>query len=159
MIDQQIADAEQRLAELSAFASRLYRVRSGLSDPAPDGECGGDCGRMVTTPPALAEAGTSISCALSRDDLGGRTQQWREVLDHARSRRPLGTDENTVGLVVGFANDAGLFTQLAHLIAAEQHCCSFYTFALRISADHVVMEVRAPRDAQPLMTELFGAAA
>lgn len=182
LIDQQIADTDRRLAELSAFASRLRTVRSGLAGPAPAGGCGPDCGCTITdtTPIASAPAGVAdlglidlraapplaqtredpvIACTLSRDDLGERTRQWRDVLDRARYQRPMQTDEADIGLDVVFDNDAELLSQLAYLIAAEQQCCSFYAFTLRIAGGEVALQVRAPRDAEPQMTELFGASA
>lgn len=179
MVDQQITETERRLAELSAFAARLQTVRSELAGPALAGGCGPDCGCMITktastvaapegvadlglidvsasVPPVQTEADSVIACTLSRDDLGERTLQWREVLNRARYRRQLETDEASSGLEVGFDNDVTLVKQLAYLIAAEQQCCSFYSFTLRIAEGDVAVEVRAPLDAQPLMTELFG---
>lgn len=179
MIDQQITDTEHRLAELSAFADRLRTVRSELAGPAPAGGCGPGCGCMITDTgpaaapapevadlgltdvsvtacPSSADVGPAIACTLSSDDLGERTLQWREVLGHARYRRPVETDPASVGLEIGFGSDAALISQLAYLIAAEQQCCSFYEFTLRIADGGASVQVRAPRDAQPLMAELFG---
>ena len=155
LIDQQITDTGHRLAELSAFASRLRSVRSGLAAPAPAGGCGPDCGCTITTtmPSATAPA---IACTLGRDDLAERRLQWREILDRASYRHPLETDEGSVGLEVGFDFDAALVSQLAYLIAAEQQCCSFYAFTLRVAGGAAAVEVRAPRDAELLVTELFG---
>lgn len=182
LIDQQITDTEHRLAELSAFADRLRDVRSQLAGPAPAGGCGPGCGCMISdTPPAVApprgvadlglmdvsaaavpqESGDdpAIACTLSPDDLGERTLQWREVLGHARYRRPVNTDAASVGVEVGFDGDAALVSQLAYLIAAEQQCCSFYDFTLHVGGGAASVQVRAPRAAEPLMTSLFGESA
>lgn len=178
LVEQQIADTDHRLAELSAFVDRLRSVRSGLSGPAPAGRCGPDCGCMITDDhfPAQIPAGAAdlgvveagaplgvvhadpspIACSLGREELGERTMQWQQILTRARRRTDLGETERGVGVQLTFDNDAVVVSQLAYLIAAEQQCCSFYAFTLTVADGTVVVEIRAPRDAAPLLDELFG---
>jgi hypothetical protein len=62
-----IAEAEQRIAELSAFAAHLAAVHEDLGGPAPMEACGPGCGcvpadapgpmRLELTRPRQAEAG------------------------------------------------------------------------------------------------------
>jgi hypothetical protein len=44
-------------------------------------------------------------------------------------------------------------------MAAEQSCCSFFSFALTVDDRGVALEVRAPQDAAELVTAVFGAPA
>ncbi|WP_110473013.1 MerR family transcriptional regulator [Williamsia limnetica] len=178
LVDQQITETDHRLAELSAFAARLRSVRSNLSEPAPAGRCGPDCGCTITDgqfpvpmPEGTADLGVAeataplggadadppaIACSLDREELGERTMQWQQILTHARSRTDLEDTETGVGVQLTFDNDAVMVSQLAYLIAAEQQCCSFYAFTLTVADGTVVVQVRAPRDAAPLLGELFG---
>jgi hypothetical protein len=48
---------------------------------------------------------------------------------------------------------------LAKLAAAEQSCCSFFEFSIRIENDHVSMDVVGPDDAADLIVSVFGSAA
>ncbi|ORM37242.1 MerR family transcriptional regulator [Williamsia sp. 1135] len=179
LIDQQITETDHRLAELSAFAARLRSVRSGLSGPAPAGSSGPDCGCMITDsqvpvqmPAGIADLGVvdaatpvggadadspAIACSLGREELGERTMQWQQILTRARHRTELEDTESGVGVQLTFDNDAVLVSQLAYLIVAEQQCCSFYTFTMTVAGGEVVVvQVRAPREAAPLLGELFG---
>ena len=57
-----------------------------------------------------------------------------------------------------FGDDVDV-VELTRLMHAEQGCCRFFGFALTIDADGVGLEVRAPADAQDVVTSLFGAPA
>ena len=50
---------------------------------------------------------------------------------------------------------AGLAAELA---AAEQRCCAFFAFTLRLAGGGLELEVRAPAEGLPLLTEVFGSA-
>jgi len=47
---------------------------------------------------------------------------------------------------------------LIDLVAAEQACCQFFTFAITVDSRGVALEVEAPAEAQPIITTLFGGA-
>ena len=55
-----------------------------------------------------------------------------------------------------YVSDIG---ELARLAAAEQHCCSFFRFAITVDGRGVALEVAAPSDALDLVSALFGVAA
>ncbi|MFM2071566.1 MAG: hypothetical protein RLZZ623_1829, partial [Actinomycetota bacterium] len=42
------------------------------------------------------------------------------------------------------------------LVAAEQHCCQFFTFAITVDGRGVGLEVRCPAAALPVLESLFG---
>ena len=46
-------------------------------------------------------------------------------------------------------------SELIRLAAAEQDCCQFFTFAITIDSRGIALEVRAPRDALPVLHSLF----
>lgn len=178
LVDQRIVETDRRLAELSAFADRLQSVRVGLTGPAPAGGCGPECGCLINdTPPQSAVVGPVrdlgvtdvsapnapsdvepvIACSLGPDDLSERTEQWRQLLGQAIYRRPLAREGATITLRVGFANHSRVISDVVTLVAAEQQCCSFYGFTVHIGGGEVVVDVRAPQMAEPLMIDLFGA--
>jgi hypothetical protein len=47
--------------------------------------------------------------------------------------------------------------ELARLVAAEQHCCAFISFAITVDQRGVALEVRAPDGADRIVTTLFAA--
>jgi hypothetical protein len=74
------------------------------------------------------------------------------VLSHA-------TDGPTTvdgGLAVRFERDPQLAAEVSALAAAEQACCSFFAFAVRIDHTGTELTVTAPADARPLIDALFG---
>ncbi|MEV8287884.1 heavy metal-responsive transcriptional regulator [Streptomyces niveus] len=167
-----IAESEGRIAELSAFCAHLAAVQADLSGPAPEGGCGPDCG--CTTAPAASGPAASgpvpvplsptrtarapgawrdapVACTLGGSELAGRTREWRRLVERAESRT-----EIPDGLLLSFPATPDLAGRLAALAAAEQDCCSFYDFTLRLSPTTLELTVRAPEAAAPLLAELFG---
>ena len=76
---------------------------------------------------------------------------WQAVLDLARTRTatPDGAKR------AQFADDIDL-GRLAQLVAAEQHCCAFFSFAITIDDRGIALEVRAPDGAADIVSSLFG---
>ncbi|MHA4848120.1 MerR family transcriptional regulator [Rhodococcus sp. MSC1_016] len=168
MITERITDADGRIAELSAFSAHLARVRTDLSQPPPTGACGPECGCLTTAPttpvavsftrtrpepaPALDDRpATPVACTHGGDQKGERIQQWRQVLDSATGREDIDG-----GLRLRFPADPDLVADVARLATAEQGCCAFFDFTLQLTPGALVMSVRAPEAAEPLVTELFG---
>jgi hypothetical protein len=69
-----------------------------------------------------------------------------------RSRTPLLGG----GLRIEFDESVAV-EDLARLVAAEQGCCAFYSFALTFDARGMGLEVTAPPGAEPVVAALFGA--
>jgi MerR family transcriptional regulator, copper efflux regulator len=164
LITQKLRPAKRQVIELTAFAAQLEVAAEQLSGEAVDGPCGDDCACLAPTPDAAARTppvlsnpqpvDVPIACTLEPGALGGRLAEWRTVLDHVRSR--VSTADG--GLRIGFdaAADIG---RLATLVAAEQRCCPFFSFALTVDHRGLALEVRAPQDAGGIVDELFGRAA
>ena len=49
----------------------------------------------------------------------------------------------------------GLAGRAAELAAAEQQCCEFFEFTLDLAAGELRLEMRAPEDALPMLSEVF----
>jgi MerR family copper efflux transcriptional regulator len=77
--------------------------------------------------------------------------EWRRLLGQADGREAVDG-----GLVFRFP--AGLAGRVGELAAAEQQCCPFFEFTLRLAAGELRFEVRVPEDAAPLLADLFGTA-
>lgn len=65
-------------------------------------------------------------------------------------------EERTGGVHAWRLRTGGPYTGVA---AAEQDCCSFYDFTLRLSQTTLELTVRAPEAAAPLLADLFGVTA
>ncbi|WP_458083701.1 hypothetical protein [Streptomyces malaysiensis] len=50
----------------------------------------------------------------------------------------------------------GLAAEVAALAAAEQSCCAFFDFTLRLAPDALQLDVRAPAGAAEMPADLFG---
>ncbi|MFD6881832.1 MerR family transcriptional regulator [Rhodococcus sp. NPDC060084] len=156
-------DTDARTAELIAFADTLRRALSWLDDMPERAEpCDATCvvhapdtrsraHHLPLTPSRVADNGgsaTPIACSLGGADHRTRAQQWRRLLIGA-VREP-----STAGVRLRLPVDrAGA---LARLAAAEQQCCPFFEFTLRLSGSRVVLEVEAPPEAAGMVRELFG---
>ncbi|MFC4951005.1 MerR family transcriptional regulator [Pseudonocardia sp. GCM10023141] len=168
LVADRIADADRRRAELAAFSARLAGVHERLSQPAPAGACGPDCGCTtsaapgpvpLTLSPARAEATPAepwreapVACTLDGAQLGQRTVQWQRVTRHATGRR-----DTADGIELTFPATPELAAEVAALAAAEQDCCAFFDFTLHLTPTALELTVRAPDAAEPLLADLFGA--
>ncbi|MFJ4099851.1 MerR family transcriptional regulator [Amycolatopsis japonica] len=163
-----IADADRRRAELAAFSARLAGVHERLSEPAPAGACGPDCGCTttaasgpvpVTLSPTRPKAPEDeswreapVACSLDGAQLGQRTEQWHRITRQATGRR-----ETADGVQLTFPATPELAAEVAALAAAEQDCCAFFDFTLHLSPSALELTVRAPETAETMLADLFGA--
>lgn len=157
VLSARIADAERRAAELEAFTDRLRRVLADLDGPTPPGRCAPGCGLPGGDRSAQVPAGVgarpspvAIACTLVGDDRAERIVRWRRLLAGARRE-----DVDGGVLLRMPAERAGAVAALA---AAEQRCCAFFEFTMRLVGGSVELEVRAPAEAAPLLAEVFGTA-
>jgi hypothetical protein len=92
-----------------------------------------------------------IACTLAGGAVPDRLAEWRSLVDQARSR----TTEPDGALRVELADDVAL-GELTRLVAAEQRCCAFFSFAITVDARGIGLEVRAPEAATDIVASLFG---
>lgn len=157
LVNRKLDDAERRSAELAAFTAQLHQAASTLGIHTPAGACDADCGCMAPSgAPAMVTLGRAakpevpVACTLAAADTEQRLADWHEVLSHVRQRRITASGlrlEFDVGAPVG---------AIATLAAAEQECCAFFVFALRVDRDGVVLEVGAPPEAVSMLHGMFG---
>ncbi|OHV31832.1 MULTISPECIES: MerR family transcriptional regulator [Pseudofrankia] len=174
LVAARIVDADQRAAELSAFAARLAAFHTELAGAAPAGGCGPGCGCLATTGPSSAGPvpltlspvrpglaaddqawrDAPVACALGGDEQANRAAHWRELLGEA-----VGREEIADGLRVTFPPGVDLAVRVTALAAAEQDCCAFFAFTLHLAPTALVLTVRAPETATALLADLFGVSA
>ena len=157
LVTEKIRTAQDRIVELTIFAAQLQRAASQLGREPIDGACGADCACL--TDATVTSAGVVVgpapsspmACTLEPEAMAGRLEDWQSMLEQAVARSM--TDDN--GLRVEFGAD-GDITELSRLVAAEQRCCTFFSFAITVDARGVALEVRAPQTAADVVTSVFG---
>ena len=177
-VETKIAGAHAQIAAMTTLAAELQRAAATLATAPVDGPCDDTCGCTADSPtltstrtsvPLVAKADSDardgggdvpIACTLGAGEMDARLGEWtalladrQDLLQGVVARRAL---SDGVRLEFGSSTDV---TEIARLAAAEQGCCRFFDFALTIDGRGVALEVRAPADAQPVLTALFGAAA
>lgn len=172
VIDAKIAEAQSRVAELTAFVGDLQRVAAELGSHTPDGPCDDHCGCAVTstsdaqvdpvpvvlTPEAtetacdVGEGDAPIACSLGGGDVDQRIADWQALLAWVRTRTTVDG-----GVRLTFDPDTPI-EAIARLAVAEHECCRFFDFGLTIDERGLALEVRAPADGQEMLSEVFGSA-
>jgi DNA-binding transcriptional MerR regulator len=147
LVTAKLAAAERQVAELSAFSAQLRTAAVALAGEPIDGPCEAGCACLSAPQPE-----PDIACTLTIGERPARQQDWRTTLRHASNRTALLGG----GLRIEFDERVAL-EDLARLVAAEQSCCSFFSFALTIDGRGVGLEVTAPPGADSVMEALFGA--
>jgi DNA-binding transcriptional MerR regulator len=163
-------DVTARISELAAFGADLARAKEDLAAPSPAGPCDDGCGCMGSQVhpvelgrprpigPARIEqrptgpAGTPLACTLSGDGQTARFAEWADLLSHATGKTEAGGSADIM-----FPADPDLAGQLAALAVREKECCSFFAFTLDLTAaGGIILRVRAPQGAEPLVAGLLG---
>lgn len=93
-----------------------------------------------------------IACSLQPAEMPGRLDDWRLLLGTVTGRDPI-----PGGWRLSFGSRTVL-EELVRLVVAEHDCCPFFGFAIVLDGDGLRLEVTAPPEGEPLVTELFGAA-
>jgi DNA-binding transcriptional MerR regulator len=155
LVSTRIREAEQRIAELSAFVTALSGVHADLTGSAPDGACAPGCGCMsaeqpnpAKPPPALEPI---IACSLAGDEQHRRRGEWAQLMASCTE-----AEDTARGVRASFPVDPELAARLARLAAAEQSCCSFLQFSVTFTPTALAMTVDAPPSARPILADLFG---
>ena len=162
-----LAETQTRIGELVALAAQLQAVSARLEDSPTSGACGDGCPCSTAAPAPLADrrtfvpltrgpaaAAPPIACSLDAGSVPDRVSEWQALVARAESRAPI-----SGGVALEFVASPGLVAEVARLAAAEQDCCTFFTFTLTMTTGHVRLEVQAPEDAADVVTAMFGTAA
>jgi DNA-binding transcriptional MerR regulator len=156
LVTDKLAAARRREREMAALTEQLESVAEQLAGEPSDGPCGDTCACMAGEPAVTLRrdprAAVPIACTLDRDAVPERVASWRSMLSRTRDRALLGDGRMAVQL------DATVpIAALAELVAAEQRCCSFLSFAITVDARGVALEVRGPADALTTFGRAVGA--
>jgi hypothetical protein len=100
-----------------------------------------------------AAGDVAIACTLGAGEVPQRIADWQDALRDVTAREPV--DGGVRLHLPRHAPVAGL----AALIEAEQRCCRFFTFALTVGVDAIVLDVTAPAGAEDVVHALVGAPA
>ena len=161
LVTGKIQATQGQIVELVAFGSQLQTAAARLGSPSTDGPCGDDCACLASTddaasptPVVLLTASSvhpPIACTLQPGAMPDRVADWHAVLSSARERSTTADGR----LRVEFGRDVDI-AELARLIAAEQQCCAFFSFALTIDQRGIALEVGAPEAATEVVDKVFG---
>jgi DNA-binding transcriptional MerR regulator len=160
LVDSKVADTQRQTAELVALLGQLQAVAARMSSHTPDGPCDDECGCTSD----VATAGEPISlrasvirpdepliaCTLQAGEMEQRMAEWQHALESATRRTEI---DQGVRVTLDRSTDVA---GLAQLLADEQTCCSFFTFALTLTSDQIFLDVMAPADGLPMVQALFG---
>ena len=161
LVDAKITDAQRRVTELIAFTAQLQVARHSLSAAVSGGPCGPDCncvsstersGQRFLTVVPLSATDRAIACTLNHADMGERITEWQAVLSTVTARISIDG-----GIRLSLGTDADL-AEVSRLARAEWGCCSFFSFALTVDGRGVALEVRAPAEANEIVSSVFGVA-
>jgi MerR family transcriptional regulator, copper efflux regulator len=176
LVEAKITEAHTQLADLTSLTGDLEQAATTLSSQPVDGPCDDTCGCTTdpdptassTAVPLITKSDTTrttsvegcsdgcgrevpIACTLGAGEMSGRLDDWNALLRGITARHALGD-----GLRLEFGHGTDV-TEIAHLAAAEQDCCRFFSFAVVIDSRGVALEVHTPPDGLPVLTALFGA--
>jgi MerR family copper efflux transcriptional regulator len=152
LVTVKLAETQRRLGELADLARQLRTAAARLGTEPTDGACGPACACLAPTVEAPDADVVPISCTLPPSGVAERTREWGAVLAHVTDRSTAA--DGALRLAFGPATP---LDELVRLVAAEQACCTFFAFTLQLDAAGTRLEVRAPADAEPLVTALFAA--
>jgi DNA-binding transcriptional MerR regulator len=162
LVTDKLRATQTQIAELIAFTGQLHAAAQRLGSAPVDGACSPDCACLQNGAEAAPSSFSPVSskpndppidCTLEPSLMSDRFSEWQSVLGaaHARTRTPDGR------LRIEFHSDVAV-AELADLVAAEQRCCSFISFALTFDTRGIALEVDAPEPASELFDAMFGAA-
>lgn len=169
MVAVRLAETQTRIGELVALAATLQTVSARLADAPTSGACNDGCPCATAAPVPLADRRTFVpltprpvltpaeapvvGCSLEAGSVPDRITDWQALVARAVTREPI-----TGGVALQFVATPELAAEAARLAAAEQECCSFFTFTLRMTTGQVRLEVQAPEAAADDVAAMFGTA-
>ena len=149
LIAGRLTETQDRIAELVAFGAQLQAVATRLAGPPHAGPCDDTC--ACGPAPTTERVDQPISCSLDASEMDGRMDEWQALLGLVIDRTPVND-----GISLSFAPDPGVAADVARLAVAEQACCSFFDFNVRVSGGELHLEVRGTQEAQEMISALFG---
>jgi hypothetical protein len=96
-----------------------------------------------------------IACTLQPSDAKAQLGEWQEMLRRVTERSER-VSPNRLELSILPEADIRALINLAQREAA---CCTFFSFAIQIQADHLVLAVEVPNDAVEILDRLLAGTA
>jgi hypothetical protein len=96
-----------------------------------------------------------IACVLDGHAYRARVARIRALMDQALLAR----ERLTTSVCLRFRRDADGEKNLKELVALEQECCPFLTFALDALPGEMVLTISGPESAAALLDDAFGGTA
>ena len=153
MVHAKRSTTRQLLDELTHLAADLDAVGASIGDAA----CGPDCACVApsttiasTALPIAPERLIGAACTLNSEEVRDRLKEWRALRDRAASVEPIAG-----GVRLSLATDEPV-GPVAHLVAKESECCSFYTFTLTIDGPTRRLGISAGPGGEPAVRALIG---
>ena len=150
LITAKIGETEAQAAALTALSAELSLFITGLDSPAPDAPCGPECGCHPAAPRSLTmlpSVGPDLACSLDGEGQATRLAEWQALAAQATDRTPI---ENGIRLTFGAPD----LSAIADLVAREQGCCAFLSFAIGVTPLETTLAITGPADAGPLIEAL-----
>jgi DNA-binding transcriptional MerR regulator len=181
LVRQRLDQTQHRIAAGVALAAQLQLAVSRLAGEHQAGGCDDGCacsvagapvgqpavlpvgrpavlpvGRPAVLPVELTAAPAQhgaepTDCSLAAGLVPSQVQDWQRVLGRSTDRVPV-----PGGVSIGFDRDPDLIAELARLAIAEQDCCRFFSFTLRVDLAGCRLEVTGPAEAADVIAALFG---
>lgn len=158
-----LAETQRHITQLVTLTGDLHQAARQLELHRPNGPCDDECGcvnattdvtttraESLTTKPIADTNQPPIACTLDATAMRTQQHEWRSLLAHVTQRWTI-----PGGVRIELDHTIAL-GELARLASAEHACCRFFEFAITFDERGVALEVRAPRDAAPLVDSLFG---
>ncbi|ADG73336.1 transcriptional regulator, MerR family [Cellulomonas flavigena DSM 20109] len=168
MVAQRLAETQTLIGELVALAAQLQTVAARLAEAPAAGPCGDGCPCATAAPAPLADRRTFvpltrgpapasdepvIACSLDAGSVPDRISDWQALVARATLREHVAG-----GIALTFSASPALAAEVARLAAAEQDCCTFFTFTIQMTTGQVRLEVQAPPGAADVVAAMFGIA-
>ncbi|HZH29129.1 MAG TPA: hypothetical protein VEY95_18290 [Azospirillaceae bacterium] len=104
-------------------------------------------------PTALTQdaAAQPIACLLDRESYLARL----DVIAKLNSEALLGRKRQGNVLYLAYRNQGDVEARVRELVALEQECCPFFTFAVAVEAGEIRLTVSAPEEGVALLDEVF----
>lgn len=166
LVGAKLRESQARIAEQMAFTTELQAAAAQLAREPIDGACDDSCACASaadvgdrTAPVGVVigerspQKGEPIVCMLGGGDMSQRIDDWQNLLAHVATRAPL---DSGIRMVFGPGVPV---SEIARLAAAENECCTFFSFALTIDQRGTALEVTAPPDGVEVLVAAFGSAA
>lgn len=152
LVANRLTETQNRIGELVTFVAQLRAVASRLTEAPHAGPCDDAC--ACGPGPAAAKDALlrPISCSLESGEMAGRMNEWQALLELVIDRTPVDG-----GISLSFSPEPALAAEVARLAVAEQACCAFFEFDLRVAGGKLHLEVRGPQEAQEIISAVFGA--